>query len=400
MRIINSTKSINDLEETKKLLELSIKHDHSFIEAYSQLAITLNKLGRIEESESNIYKAFELCDSTDDELKKAFVLDKLGILNKSWNKYKSAKNNFEKSLEIQMKYNDKLTEAKILNNMSTCYNQLGEYDKALTAIKKSIFIKEDLEKNSLLNTSYGTLSSHYSNINKYMQSIKYLKISIGKSIANQDYINYINALTLLLIHNINLGNKNESISYMEKIDSFDDSFKLPLIKGKVSICKAMLSNFENKIDDAEAYYENAIDEFDFSENYLQKLKAIEKYIIFLIEHDKRKFFIKYYNKYQRLSMKVLNQNENLLYRSIELYERFVNGKIDLNNLGLLYADLDKIESSLGLIQCYFIIFKIDSSDKNKLNFTKKVNEFMKTAELDTAYMDSFNSIPMIRNICQ
>ena len=400
IRIINSTKSIDDLTQTQKLLELSIENDDKFIEAYSQLAITLNKLGKIEESENNIYKALELCNDLNDELKKAFVLDKLGILNKSWNKYKSAKDNFEKALEIQMKYNDKLTESKILNNMSTCYNYLGDYDKALMAIKRSIFIKEDLEKNSLLNTSYGTLSNHYANINKYMNSIKYLKISIGKSIANQDYISYINALTLLIIHNVDLGNKDEANHYMEKVDSFDDSFKTPLIKGKIYTCKAILSYFNNQIDETISYYEDAIDEFDFSENYLQKLRTIEKFIFFLIENDEKKMFSKYYKKYTRLSFKVVNYNQSLLFKCVKIYDDYINNRVDNAKINLLFSELNKTDVSLPLIQCYFILFKLDSNQKIISIIKSKINDFKEIAELDTNYIDCFNSIPMIYKICK
>ncbi len=209
----------DEYPQARKLFQQALGKDQNFVEALAQYAITSNKMGFFEEAEEMIDKALDKADEKNNDLGKAKALDSMGIIYKSWNKYKKATACFEKALKIQVKYEDQLAEAKTLTNLSACYINLQNPNKGIEVLTRSIYLKEKLDKDNLIATSFAQLGSAYRNKLNYDNAINNFRKAMGKfTRQNNEY--YAGRVMVLLARcYCDIGDSIKALDYLENAEN-------------------------------------------------------------------------------------------------------------------------------------------------------------------------------------
>jgi len=260
---IEIVKNKDEFPIARKLFQEAWEKDHNFIESLAQYAITSNKMGFFEEAEEMIDEALDIADEKNNNLGKAKTLDSMGIIYKSWNKYKKATSCFEKALKIQVKYENQLAEAKTLTNLSECYINLQDPDKGIEVLKRSIYLKEKLDKDNLLASSYGQLGLAYRNKLHYGNAIDNFRKSMGKyTRQNNEYYTGRAMLNLARCY-CDIGDSMKALKYLENAENICIKFQEPLILGRIKWIHGRILRLMNE-------YKKAIEQFKISIDYFKE----------------------------------------------------------------------------------------------------------------------------------
>ena len=273
---IEIVKNTDEYHEAIELFKKAIEHDPNFIEPYAQCALTIYRLGHMEEAEELLDEAMDMSEDIENEHGRAKLLESVGIINIQSDRYKKAVNYFKKAMRLYVKYEDQLAESKTLNNISTCYINLNDPNKGIEVLEKSIYLKEKLEKDNLLGTSFAHLGNAYRNKFQYGIAINSYRKALGKFTKyNNEYHKGRLLLTLSRCF-CDMGIIDQARSYLKRSEEICRRFNESLIMGRIK-------HYEGKLLFTEKNYKESISSLNESLTIFRKAGLRKPIIDVLLE---------------------------------------------------------------------------------------------------------------------
>ena len=151
----------NNLKFAKTLYEEILISDPNYIDAYNNLGILFNQLGKHEEAISCYEKAIQIQPNN------AAVYNNLGLLNGKLGKHEEAISYYEKAIQIQP------NNAVAYYNLANTFKQLGKHEEAISYYEKAIQIQPNyVDAHNNLGILFNKLGKHEEAISCYEKAIQ------------------------------------------------------------------------------------------------------------------------------------------------------------------------------------------------------------------------------------
>ena len=385
-------KSNEKLEEGKKQLESAMKLDPNFVELYSAHAFICNSLGMFEQAENSLQTGLNIAQKKENKIGESAIYNVFSIVKYKQGKYKDAKLYSEQAIEIQVSYSNRLQEAKFRTNYASALSALRLTDLSFEQSKISLQIKEDLEEFKSITNSYAILANTYFTINNFSEA----KIYAMKALANSRKfgLNNLEFKILALITDILNGcaNYQEMFKYINLAKKKFTEFNEPFIFAKIDFNTCQYHLYERDFDNALYYIDQAIENFEMSENKIYLIGA-------LIEKLKIQVELNQIDKFEKLTKKIDNQlkkiNDHSQKELFNVIKLFINKEKKLSDLKI-YEDtlnnsftMDNIYSLWYLSRAYN---KLSNNSKAEKLHGKAKKLLEKYVNLNTDKIDIASSL--------
>ncbi|RED23382.1 phospho-acceptor domain-containing protein [Flavobacterium cutihirudinis] len=318
-------------------------------------------------------------------------IDKL--VKKALQEYRSS--NFEKSLITSRIALNSATASKnntlisrSYNIIAANYNELSEVDKAIFFYKKSLSYANRTDNDSIKYNLYNNLGNMYCFEKKQFDiGIRYYKKSIAYGLK-------INDLSQVYFTNVNIawayfdiGNFKEGYPYLKFIDANNEKYGDESTAVIVNMLHGMYASFQNENDAANAYFLNAIEAGNNSEERSDLSYAHLEYSKFLKKVKRYKEAYENLTRYNQITEELYNleklKKASIAGFNLELdeYKRQID-KIENEKISQ-YQSLrnSRIIVILFILISLILIFLIITLIKN-IRFKKKHNlELLKAKEI-------------------